>query len=92
MAALGEPTRLALVALLADGGEHCICELMPKTGATQSRLSRHMSTLKQAGLVSARRDRQWVRFRLDPEMPRAIRAIVTAALAALETEHDEVAA
>ena len=49
LSALAEPTRLEAMLLLADGSEHCVCELMRKLGATQSRMSRHMQVLKQAG-------------------------------------------
>ena len=62
LAALAEPTRLAATRILWDGSEHCVCELMAKLGASQSRMSRHMSVLKAAGLVTDRRDAQWVRY------------------------------
>jgi len=41
-----------------------------------------MQTLKQAGLVVDRRDAQWVRYRLNPDLAPAIRAILAAVLAA----------
>lgn len=86
LTALAEPTRLAAIRLLADGGEHCVCELMARLDATQSRMSRHMQTLKQAGLVTDRRDAQWVRYRLNPEMPAGIRVLLDAVLAAEAAE------
>ncbi|GAB4273214.1 MAG: metalloregulator ArsR/SmtB family transcription factor [Pararhodobacter sp.] len=89
LSALAEPTRLAAVALLSDGGEHCVCELMKKLDASQSRMSRHMQTLKHAGLVVDRRDAQWVRYRLNPDMPPQVRALVDAALAACAAEINE---
>jgi len=67
--------------LLADGSEHCVCELMRELGATQSRMSRHMRVLKQAGLVMDRRDAQWVRYRLKPDLAPVLRRLVDAALA-----------
>jgi ArsR family transcriptional regulator, arsenate/arsenite/antimonite-responsive transcriptional repressor len=82
LSALAEPTRLAALGILWEGGEHCVCELMAKLGASQSRMSRHMSLLKAAGLVMDRRDAQWVRYRrnprLSPEIVRIIDAIVSA--------------
>ncbi len=86
LAALAEPTRLGAIRLLADGGEHCVCELMRRLDATQSRMSRHMQTLKQAGLVTDRRDAQWVRYRLNPDLSAPTKAILQAVLAAAETE------
>ena len=60
--------------------EHCVCELMRKLDATQSRMSRHMQVLKQAGLVVDRRDAQWVRYRIRPDLPTASAALLAAAL------------
>ncbi|MFN4009738.1 MAG: ArsR/SmtB family transcription factor [Pannonibacter sp.] len=79
--ALAEPTRLQALRILSDGSEHCVCELMQRLGATQSRMSRHMQTLRQAGLVIDRRDAQWVRYRLNPEMTPAMRKLVAIAVA-----------
>jgi ArsR family transcriptional regulator len=80
LSALAEPTRLAAMHLLADGSEHCVCELMRKLGATQSRMSRHMQVLKQAGLVVDRREAQWVRYRINPELTPSLARLVEAAL------------
>ena len=91
LAALAEPTRLAALRILWDGGEHCVCELMTKLGASQSRMSRHMSALKAVGLVTDRRDAQWVRYRLNPDMPPHIRAIVDAVIAAAARQERQAA-
>jgi ArsR family transcriptional regulator len=80
LSALAEPTRLEAMRLLADGSEHCVCELMQKLGATQSRMSRHMQVLKQAGLVVDRRDAQWVRYRINPDLRPSLARLVEAAL------------
>jgi ArsR family transcriptional regulator len=86
LSALAEPTRLAAMTLLSDGGEHCVCELMNKLGATQSRMSRHMKILKDAGLVTDRRDAQWVRYRRNDRMSPETAALVDAALAVASPE------
>ena len=83
LAALAEPTRLAALRILWDGGEHCVCELMGKLGASQSRMSRHMAALRMVGLVTDRRDAQWVRYRLSADLPQATQAIVDAVMAAV---------
>ena len=82
LTALAEPTRLAAMAILWDGGEHCVCELMTRLDATQSRMSRHMQSLKQAGLIVDRRDAQWVRYRVNPDLAPEIRDVVAAVMAA----------
>lgn len=79
--ALADPTRLAALRLLWDGEEHCVCELMCVLGATQSRMSRHMAVLRSAGLVTDRRDAQWVRYRRSPNLSPEAVALVEAALA-----------
>lgn len=81
LTALADPTRLAALRLLWDGEEHCVCELMRVLGATQSRMSRHMSVLRTAGLVTDRRDAQWVRYRRNPNLSADVEALVEAALA-----------
>lgn len=81
LAAIAEPTRLAALRILWDGSEHCVCELMSKLHASQSRMSRHMAALKAAGLVSDRRDAQWVRYRMRADLPDHVAALVGAALA-----------
>ena len=82
LSALAEPTRLSAMRLLHDGGEHCLCELMAEINATQSRMSRHMAVLKAAGLVTDRRDAQWVRYRIAPDLLPQQRAVLDAVLAA----------
>ena len=91
LSALAEPTRLAAMQLLWDGQEHCVCELMQKLGASQSRMSRHMATLKAVGLVTDRRDAQWVRYRRAPHIPVNVAAVIEAALA-LAPKRDRIAA
>lgn len=86
LSALAEPTRLNAIRLLADGSEHCVCELMDRLDATQSRMSRHMSVLKAANLVIDRRDAQWVRYRINPKLPRHVKSLIDSVIAAAEAE------
>ncbi len=91
LSALAEPTRLAALEILWDGSEHCVCELMAKLGASQSRMSRHMRVLKTAGLVTDRRDAQWVRYRRNPKLPQSIVPIVDAIVRAVPQDRGEAA-
>lgn len=78
---LGDPTRLALVALLARR-EHCVCDLMATLNLPQSTCSHHLGVLKRAGLVRDRRDAadaRWAYYTLDP----AATALLQGQLAAL---------
>lgn len=51
--ALSEPLRIQVLELLRTQ-ELCVCELCESLGVTQSKLSFHLKTLKEAGLVRAR--------------------------------------
>lgn len=63
--ALSDETRLAIVVLLKDG-ERCVCELMEPLQSAQSRLSFHLKVLKDAGVVSDRREGRWSYYTLIP--------------------------
>ena len=67
--ALGEPVRLRLFALLAQGGEQCVCHLTIALDLPQSTVSRHLSVLRNAGLVSTRRTGKWMYYRLADDVP-----------------------
>ncbi len=61
--ALGDPTRMRLVALLSQR-ELCVCHLVLALGLPQSTVSRHLGVLKAAGVVGVRRDGSWMHYRL----------------------------
>jgi ArsR family transcriptional regulator, arsenate/arsenite/antimonite-responsive transcriptional repressor len=65
--ALSDETRLQIVELLSVG-ECCVCDLQTALGAYQSRLSFHLKKLKDAGLVSDRKEGRWVHYSLNPEV------------------------
>ncbi len=85
-AALADPTRLRIIALLAERGEMCVCDLTAVLGINQPRVSRHMATLRAAGLVQDRRDAQWVRYSLSPCLPTWAQQAVAAAVQAVRQE------
>src|ERR1035437_3082904 len=64
--ALSDPTRLELLVRLRKG-ERCVCELMDTLDAAQSRLSFHLKVLREAGLVTDRRDGRWVYYTLNTD-------------------------
>jgi ArsR family transcriptional regulator len=49
---------------MLTAGERCVCELTDALDLGQSLLSHHLKTLKEAGLVSDRRDGRWVYYTL----------------------------
>ncbi|EPX61437.1 regulatory protein, ArsR [Cystobacter fuscus DSM 2262] len=65
--ALGDETRLRIVALLSHG-ELCVCHLESALGLTQSNTSRQLGVLRAAGVVEPRREGSWVYYRLAPQL------------------------
>jgi ArsR family transcriptional regulator len=61
--AIADERRLRILSLLAQG-ERCVCELQEALDAGQSLLSFHLKTLKDAGLVTDRREGRWVYYEL----------------------------
>ena len=64
--ALSDETRLRILERLS-AGERCVCELTAALGGGQSRLSFHLKTLKECGLVRDRREGRWMYYALDPD-------------------------
>jgi ArsR family transcriptional regulator len=61
--ALGQPTRLQILNLLKDG-EHCVCEIFPAINQEQANVSKHLSILKQAGILESRKDGLRIIYRI----------------------------
>jgi len=64
--ALGDVTRLAIVELLAANGELCVCDVVEALDTAQPLLSHHLRVLREAGLVSDRRQGRWTYYALEP--------------------------
>lgn len=87
--ALADEARVEIVVRLLDG-EKCVCDLTDALDAAQSRLSYHLKVLKDAGLVTDRREGRWSYYTLSREAflevesllgslrPRASRSLKTA--------------
>jgi ArsR family transcriptional regulator len=63
--ALSDLTRLEIIEMLR-GGEQCVCDLQSQLSAAQSRLSFHLRVLKDAGLVTDRREGRWSYYTIVP--------------------------
>jgi ArsR family transcriptional regulator len=61
--ALGDTTRLRLLNLMGEQ-EVCVCYLVEILGAPQPKISRHLAYLRNAGVVSARREGKWMHYRI----------------------------
>jgi ArsR family transcriptional regulator len=78
--ALGDETRMRIVALLSHG-ELCVCHIETALELPQPKASRHLGVLKNAGVVEARRNGSWVYYRLAPQRDepcrRQLEAVIT---------------
>ncbi len=78
--ALGDETRLRIVALLAHG-ELCVCHIESALAVPQPTASRHLATLRNAGVVEPRRRGTWVYYRLadqaDEDCRKQLKSIVS---------------
>ena len=61
--ALGDNTRLRLLNLMGDQ-EICVCYFVEILGQPQPKISRHLAYLRNAGVVTARRDGKWIHYRI----------------------------
>jgi ArsR family transcriptional regulator len=69
---IGVPFRITLLYAL-EGTESCVCHLEHATGKRQAYISQHLSGLKDAGLVTTRREGKFVFYRVrDPEIYRLL--------------------
>jgi ArsR family transcriptional regulator, arsenate/arsenite/antimonite-responsive transcriptional repressor len=62
--ALSEPLRIKVLELLRER-ELCVCDLCETLGVSQSKLSFHLKTLKEAGLVTSRQEGRWIYYSLN---------------------------
>ena len=53
--AIAHPTRIEILQLLREG-ERCVCEIFPAMKIEQPNVSRHLSVLKKAGILSSRKE------------------------------------
>ena len=62
--ALSDPLRLEVVELLQQQ-ELCVCDLCDRINVSQSKLSFHLKTLKEAGLIRPRQQGRWIYYSLN---------------------------
>lgn len=73
--ALADKTRLRLLNLMRED-EVCVCYFTEVLGESQPKISRHLAYLRNAGVVSARREGKWMNYKIEmPENPFAARVL-----------------
>ena len=66
LAALADPTRLAIIRQLAAETETCACDFTSCCAVGQPTVSHHLRVLREAGLVTSERRGQWIFYRIAP--------------------------
>ena len=79
--ALTHDTRLRCLMLLMQHEELCVCELTYAIGAAQPHISRHLAQLRELQLVSDRREGLWIHYRIHPDLPEWVKAVLQATAA-----------
>ena len=73
---IGEPTRLAILHTLMDGGEKNVGQVVSETGRTEVNVSRHLKQLAKAKMVARRKEGLQVYYRLtDPVIEQLCRLV-----------------
>jgi ArsR family transcriptional regulator len=62
--ALSDETRLRILKLL-EHGELCVCDIVAALDTIQPKVSFHLSTLKEAGLIRDRKQGKWIHYCID---------------------------
>jgi len=89
--ALGDRTRLRLLNLMQED-EVCVCFFVEILKTNQPKISRHLAYLRRAGIVDARRQGQWMHYRIvdppDTEATRVLKETMTWLKADPEMQRD----
>jgi len=88
--ALGDETRLRIMALLVADQELCVCDIMAALELPQSTVSRHLSYLRNTGLVDDRRQGVWMYYKINRNRLKHAAAIFDL-LSAMLFEQDQTA-
>lgn len=83
--ALADRTRLRLINLMRNG-EVCVCFFAETLGTNNPKISRHLSYLKRASLVTGRRDGKWMHYRLNKPTDKNAAEILAATMKMFEND------
>jgi ArsR family transcriptional regulator len=86
-AALADRTRLRLLNLM-DGREVCVCYFVEILKQGQPKISRHLAYMRNAGIVSARREGKWMHYSIERPGDAGAATILDATLASLKLDRE----
>ena len=92
--ALSDESRLRALMVLRHG-DLCVCQIIEILGLAPSTVSKHMTVLREAGLVEGRKEGRWMLYRLPgPQAPRihrqAVDLILSSLAEAAQTREDDL--
>lgn len=70
ISALNDETRVLIIRFLDEHGSLCVCDMQTSLGMIQSRLSRHLKILKEAGFVKVERKGTWAHYSIRSPLDR----------------------
>jgi ArsR family transcriptional regulator len=85
--ALGDATRLRVLNLL-EQKELCVCFFVEVLEQPQPKISRHLSVLRNAGLVTARRQGTWMHYRIVAPEHRGAARVLRETLSWMKTDRE----
>jgi len=88
---LADEARLKILWLLLNHGELCVCDFMEVLEVTQSKASRHLRILFNAGLVTDRRAGLWIYYSLQPATDDFARSFLAKLSSTLANREEAVA-
>jgi len=59
---INDETRLKILRFINENGEVCVCDIEKSFDMIQSRVSRHLKILKEAGFLRVKRDGRWAYY------------------------------
>ncbi len=84
--ALSDETRLKMLVLIQRHGELCVCDVMNVLEITQSKASRHLRYLANAGVLQDRRETVWAYYSLADQLDAAQKAVLDSVSGLLDKE------
>lgn len=86
---LADPTRLRIISLVNAMPGICVCQIVEAAGLPQTTVSKALGVLKRAGLVTDKRDGQWIRYSLaDTDNGLPLKEILRSAALDMEISKD----
>lgn len=83
--ALADSTRVRIISALLER-ELCVCELCDSLEVTQSTLSTHLQVIREAGLVSARKEGKWMYYEIQPRARAVIEGLFKSFASSLKAD------